>query len=252
MPMNRGLNRFSGGHQPGAYPWSATIHASGTAANRPSACPANAGFLYFATDTSILYRSSGVAWTQVGAAAESAITFTDITTNNASTSKHGYLLKLDNNAAHYMDGTGAWSTPSGGGGGVGGSSVQTFLTTGDVALNNTSNYFDVINTGSIGGNGQMWWITASVVVGIGSGAGDTFLCRIWDGTTTYREVTVLLFVGGSTTYQVVTFDKLITLSAATTFKLSCKDVSSTSGVVKNTAPGGTASVATSITAIRLT
>jgi hypothetical protein len=47
-----------------------------------------------------------------GTIAESVLTFTDITTNNASTSKHGFLLKLDNNAAHYMDGTGAWSTPT--------------------------------------------------------------------------------------------------------------------------------------------
>ncbi len=53
------------------------------------------------------------------APAESDVTFTDITTSNASTSKHGYLKKLDNNAAHYMDGTGAWSTPAGGGGGSG-------------------------------------------------------------------------------------------------------------------------------------
>ncbi len=50
---------------------------------------------------------------------ESAIGFTDITTNDASTSNHGFLKKLDNNAAHYMDGTGAWSTPAGGGGGGG-------------------------------------------------------------------------------------------------------------------------------------
>lgn len=45
---------------------------------------------------------------------EGGLSFTDITTNNSSTSKHGLLLKLDNTAAHYMDGTGAWSTPGGG------------------------------------------------------------------------------------------------------------------------------------------
>src|SRR6185295_10929741 len=50
----------------------------------------------------------------VGSVADSAVTFSDITTNNSSTSQHGFLKKLDNNAAHYMDGTGAWSTPSGG------------------------------------------------------------------------------------------------------------------------------------------
>lgn len=41
------------------------------------------------------------------------VSFSDITTNNASTSKHGFLKKLDNTASHYMDGTGAWSAISG-------------------------------------------------------------------------------------------------------------------------------------------
>ncbi len=60
------------------------------------------------------------------APAESDVTFTDITTNNASTSKHGFLKKLSNSATEYMDGTGAWSTPAGGGGG-GGSGALTLL-----------------------------------------------------------------------------------------------------------------------------
>ena len=42
----------------------------------------------------------------------------DNTDLNASTSAHGLLKKLDGNAAHYMDGSGNWSTPAGGGGGV--------------------------------------------------------------------------------------------------------------------------------------
>lgn len=46
--------------------------------------------------------------------AESLVTFTDITTNNASTTKHGYLPKLTGNAAQYLDGTGAWSAPPSG------------------------------------------------------------------------------------------------------------------------------------------
>ena len=36
---------------------------------------------------------------------------TDVTTLNASASAHGLLPKLDNNAAHFLDGTGAWSAP---------------------------------------------------------------------------------------------------------------------------------------------
>lgn len=46
---------------------------------------------------------------------EANISFTDITTNNSSTSKHGFLKKLDNVSTHYMDGTGNWSSPAGSG-----------------------------------------------------------------------------------------------------------------------------------------
>jgi hypothetical protein len=46
---------------------------------------------------------------------ERQILLSDVTTNNASTSNHGLLKKLDGNAAHYMDGTGAWGTPAGSG-----------------------------------------------------------------------------------------------------------------------------------------
>jgi hypothetical protein len=53
-----------------------------------------------------------------GTLAETALAFTDITTGNASTSKHGYAPKLDNNAAHYLNGQGNWTTPSGGSGTV--------------------------------------------------------------------------------------------------------------------------------------
>ncbi len=49
-----------------------------------------------------------------GAITEAKQTLADNATWNASTSAHGYLKKLDNNATHYMDGTGNWSTPAGG------------------------------------------------------------------------------------------------------------------------------------------
>lgn len=42
----------------------------------------------------------------------------DVTTDNVSTSKHGYAPKADGNAAHYLDGFGNWTTPAGGGGGA--------------------------------------------------------------------------------------------------------------------------------------
>lgn len=47
---------------------------------------------------------------------ESLLYLVDVNTFNADTTRHGFLRKLDGNAAHYLDGTGAWSTPAGGGG----------------------------------------------------------------------------------------------------------------------------------------
>jgi Repeat of unknown function (DUF5907) len=42
----------------------------------------------------------------------------DITTNNVSTTKHGFAPKAPNDATKYLDGTGAYSVPAGGGGGT--------------------------------------------------------------------------------------------------------------------------------------
>lgn len=41
----------------------------------------------------------------------------DVTTNNVSITQHGFAPKAPNDATKYLDGTGAWSVPAGGGGG---------------------------------------------------------------------------------------------------------------------------------------
>lgn len=46
---------------------------------------------------------------------DATISTTDITTNNVSTSKHGFAPKAPNVATQYLDGTGAYSTPASGG-----------------------------------------------------------------------------------------------------------------------------------------
>lgn len=53
-----------------------------------------------------------------GSVADSAVTFSDITTNDSSTTKHGFLRKLDGSSSHFLDGTGAWATPAGGSSGI--------------------------------------------------------------------------------------------------------------------------------------
>ena len=61
---------------------------------------------------------------------ESEIVLADVTTLDVSTMKHGFAPKLPNDATKYLDGTGAFTVPAGGGG----TSLPTFptLTTGTV------------------------------------------------------------------------------------------------------------------------
>jgi len=46
---------------------------------------------------------------------EAKLSLMDVTTANASTTAHGLLRKLSGTATEYLDGTGAWTTPAGGG-----------------------------------------------------------------------------------------------------------------------------------------
>lgn len=125
--------------------------------------------------------------------------------------------------------------------------VQAFLGA-NVNLNNTANYFNVVNTGSIGAANQIWLITAEVCL-IDTAGAAAFLVRIWDGTTVHAETTTTS--GSVNFYTTCTIQALVTLAGATTFNLSCKDTTSTSGVASTTGLSGTANKATSITAIRL-
>lgn len=49
-----------------------------------------------------------------GTLAEAALALTDVTTDNVSTSAHGFAPKAPNDATKYLDGTGAYSVPTGG------------------------------------------------------------------------------------------------------------------------------------------
>lgn len=62
----------------------------------------------------ITVGSSGTTMTiDAGAVTETKITLADNTTNNASTSAHGFLKKLDNTATNFMNGAGNWAVPAG-------------------------------------------------------------------------------------------------------------------------------------------
>jgi len=65
-------------------------------------------------DTYLGSDGTDVAYSAV---TDAKLSTSDITTNNSSTSKHGFLKKLSNSATDYMDGSGNWSVPAGSGGG---------------------------------------------------------------------------------------------------------------------------------------
>lgn len=67
---------------------------------------------------SILRVASGVpAWEARPDIVEADLDLSDNTTANVSTAKHGFAPKLPNDATQYLDGSGAYSVPSGSGGG---------------------------------------------------------------------------------------------------------------------------------------
>lgn len=102
------------------------------------------------------------AWAPV---TDALLSTSDITTNNVSTTKHGFAPKAPNDATKYLDGTGAWSVPAGGGGG--GATIE-LIVGGDTADTSGSSSSRKIAVGS----------THIVII-----AGNTNVLRSSDGTT---------------------------------------------------------------------
>lgn len=76
----------------------------------------------------------------------------DNTDLDASTTKHGLLLKLNNTATDFLNGQGAWSAPAGGGGGGATTALDNLAS---VAIN-TSLISDTDNTDDLGSS-TVWW-----------------------------------------------------------------------------------------------
>jgi len=66
------------------------------------------------TTTTVLHGNAAGS-PAFGAVVEADITLADNTTNDVSTTKHGFTPKLSNVAGQYLSGTGTWSTPAGSG-----------------------------------------------------------------------------------------------------------------------------------------
>jgi hypothetical protein len=76
--------------------------------------------------TTVLHGGTTPAYSAV---VEGDLSTSDITTANATTSKHGFAPKYPNDATKYLDGTGAYTVPAGGGGGTTFGQVYSYPTT---------------------------------------------------------------------------------------------------------------------------
>lgn len=85
------------------------------------------------TTAGLVTTTSGGLLSSTAAIAESFLSISDVTTANATTSAHGFLKKLDNNAAHFINGQGSWVALTGLGGIYSGSGTLP----GDVVVSGT-------------------------------------------------------------------------------------------------------------------
>lgn len=108
---------------------------------------------------------------------------TDVTTNNASTTAHGFLPKLNNNAAQYLNGQGAWTTPAGGGN----VSTSGTITTGTIARWASSTSIESIANG-----------TANYVLGMHATSGHE-----WKSMAAGSTKLSIAHAAGSITFDVV-------------------------------------------------
>ena len=110
------------------------------------------------------------------AVTDAALTVTDVTTNDASTSAHGFLKKLDNTATNFMNGAGNWAAPSSA---VSLSSSVHSLSA-NVTMTSANTFYDgpqlTLGVGT-------WLLIGSVCLSTPAGSAATGSAKLWNGTT---------------------------------------------------------------------
>jgi len=136
---------------------------------------------------------------------EAALSLTDITTANSSTSKHGLLPKLDGNAAHYLDGTGAFSSAGGGGTPSGVDVVPPALYLSADSSYNNFTLVGKIHGGLITITAASWKFTMVFTAGTGVHVQGCTVLRTLRDSATVIDSTPVTFNGGSSTPYTLVF-----------------------------------------------
>lgn len=142
-----------------------------------------------------------------------------------------------------LDGTTGITTPGPVNGAATMLSPITNSLSGDVALNNTANYFDGPSVAQ--GTSGTWFVSGSVLLQDNAGIA-TINVKLWDGTTTIASAKCrILATNGEV---MISLSGYIT-SPAGNLRISCRDGSSTSGLIEYNGSG--LGKDSTITAIRI-
>jgi len=149
-------------------------------------------------------NGSGVStWAVV---TDALLSTSDITTNDVSTTKHGFAPKAPNDATKYLDGTGAYSVPASGGGG--GSTIAKYKTANESVASSTTLQDDDHLFFAIGANETWAFMMSFSCAANGSGgvkyaftvpAGATARGRIVSTSNPFTTADVDLTTGGGST-----------------------------------------------------
>ncbi len=107
------------------------------------------GLMVRDTSLALFYEYTGAAWSPL-VTTDAALSTSDITTNNVSTSKHGFAPKAPNDATQYLDGTAAYSVPVG----AFRPKFDHFADAGNTTTTKTDLYSDTLAAGLLATNGD--------------------------------------------------------------------------------------------------
>lgn len=113
----------------------------------------------------------------------------------------------------------------------------------DVSLNNTGNYFDGPSVAQ--GTTGVWFASGGVTLGDSAGAAN-FACKLWDGTTVIDSR--FTSISATASAAPMSLSGYIT-SPAANIRISCRDITSTSGSIKFNSSGN--SKDSTVTAVRI-
>lgn len=114
---------------------------------------------------------------------------------------------------------------------------------GNVALNNTSNYFDGPSVSLVAGT---WFVMGTVTV-VDTGATAAIYAKLWDGSTVFASAAG--YSSNTSRGVAITLSAVVTLVATTTVKISCRDPDAATGSILFNQTGN--SKDSHITAVRI-